>query len=193
MNKPHFVVSLHQLKSCPAYENVSDAAAQTEDTEEQEDLVWSPVRLEPPASNKTGPLQIYSHSSNHNFTQVLCDCLQMQLNQRRDSPDGNKVVPHGNISVESEAVEDVGEVDTFTCRSIMRQYAQICKRPHHLSYTGSKHRLCCDFASFSVSVCLLGFIFSPFLVGVCYSEWHFVDGGLGAPGPVPVRSIQPLT
>ncbi|KAL7405161.1 hypothetical protein ABVT39_024708 [Epinephelus coioides] len=51
-----------ELKSCPAYENVSDAAAQTEDTEEQEDL--------------------------------------MQLNQRRDSPDGNKVVPHGNISVE---------------------------------------------------------------------------------------------
>ncbi|KAL7403630.1 hypothetical protein ABVT39_003222 [Epinephelus coioides] len=28
-----------ELKSCPAYENVSDAAAQTEDTEEQEDLV----------------------------------------------------------------------------------------------------------------------------------------------------------
>ncbi|KAL7404084.1 hypothetical protein ABVT39_009245 [Epinephelus coioides] len=59
-----------ELDSCPVYENVSDAAAQTEDTEEQEDL--------------------------------------MQLNQRRDSPDGNKVVPHGNISVESEAVEDWG-------------------------------------------------------------------------------------
>ncbi len=41
----HFVSSLHQLD--PAYENVSNiSAAQTEDTEEQEEMVWSPVRLE---------------------------------------------------------------------------------------------------------------------------------------------------
>ena len=120
---PHFVVSPHQIDSCPAYENISDTAAQTEDPEEQEDLVWSPVRLEPPASNKTGPLQIYSHSSIHNFTPVSCDFLQMQLNQRRDSPDGNKVVRHWNIPEESEAVEDAWEVDTFTFNS-RRFYCQ---------------------------------------------------------------------
>lgn len=53
----HFVVSPHQLDSCPEYEDVSDfTAAQTEDTEQQEDMLWSPVRLETPASNKTSRL-----------------------------------------------------------------------------------------------------------------------------------------
>lgn len=74
--EPHFVVSPHQLDSGPEYEDVSDfTAAQTEDTEEQDDTVWSPVRLEPPALDKTGPLQIDSHSYKYNFTQVFCDFL----------------------------------------------------------------------------------------------------------------------
>ena len=58
IKKPDFVFFPHQLDSDPEYENDSVTAAQTEDTEEQGDMVWSPVRLEPPASDKTGPLHI---------------------------------------------------------------------------------------------------------------------------------------
>ncbi|KAE8300567.1 hypothetical protein D5F01_LYC00712 [Larimichthys crocea] len=56
--EPHEPVEMIEFDSCPTYENASDfTAAQTEDTEEQEDTMQMSQSLDPPDGSKAGQLE----------------------------------------------------------------------------------------------------------------------------------------